>query len=139
MIADLLGGVFACAIVGGAVLNFVGGAACIWYRRLSRWLALVTIGLFGQAITGLCPTMSAGIVLRGNLNTDLGGMFLVFLVWSVLMTALIVSGLIMTCADLKRRMRKLREAAADLQDREPLVEAGELWRPPQGDSHDIQR
>ncbi len=138
LFADLYDVVFACSVMGGAVLYLVGGAACIWYRRLSRWLTLVAIGLFGQSITGLCPTLSAGIVRRGELNTDLGSMFLAFSVWAVLMTALIVSGLIMTFVDLKRRMRTLREAV-ELRGREPWAEVGELWRPPQGGSHDIQR
>jgi hypothetical protein len=131
--------VFVCVIVVLPVLNIAGAIACIWYRRLSRWLALVMIGMFGQSITWLCPIMSAAMVRRGELGSDLGGMIIGFSVWAVLMTALIVSGLIMTCGDLQQRLRKLRERLSDVQDRQPLVEAREHWRSRQGDSHDIQQ
>jgi hypothetical protein len=89
----------------GTLLQLGGLAVCLTYRRLSRWLVLVSAGFAGSfAASALC--LLANQVLTGSLDR-ISLLSLVYLAGSLVgfvSTSLVVGGLAMTFADLRRRL-----------------------------------
>jgi hypothetical protein len=121
------------------LVEVFGAGVCIWYRSLSKWLMLVMLGLLGQAIFHVLLILSPMLVGGATTGRDAAGLALLAMLCSTLMVALTVSGLTMTLADVKQRLRKLREAVGKLRGQVTLPSANERWQPRKEGSRDIQQ
>jgi hypothetical protein len=139
LVSDPIYVVFVGSVLFFPLLNGVGAIVCIYYRRLSKWLVLVTIGFLGQGVFSSCILMSPLVVWRGKSPGELTGMLILGNVIAILMMVLIVWGLTMTCADVWRKLRRLHETVDETRPWEPAPMREKSWEIEKEGGHDIQQ